>query len=77
MQPLPIVVILRKYATHAISGDSEMATFFARAIRMLISRPSGEHSFHNFLALPLPIFVIWPKYATRPISRDFETTTFF
>ena len=51
---------------------------FSRAqLRMLISRPSREHSFYNFRMRPLPIFVIWPKYATHVISRDFETATFF
>ena len=31
-RPLPIFLIWPKYATHAISRDSEMATFFARPI---------------------------------------------
>ena len=32
MGPLPIFVIGHKYATDAISHDSDTATFFARAI---------------------------------------------
>ena len=71
-RPLPIFVIWPKYATCAISRDSETTTSFARPIVH-----TNVPSFYNFRAGVLPIFVIWPKYATCAISRGSETATFF
>ena len=75
--PFPIFVIWHKYATCAISRDSEMATFSHEQSHMLISRPSRERSFYNFHARPLPKFIFWPKYAAHAISQDAQTASFF